>query len=293
MRWLNERLLGIDRRRLPPAWASTDVRAAGSRDRRAPARGSARVARTRRRALQRHVHELLLARRSAWRDWTCSRSPGFDVELAPLVVLRAAADLAGSARGRPAPGRRSAPSGCIRWPSAACRSSSSSPAVCRRFARTSRRCFGATRSGGRGASPTGRCCSRSSSRANAQAGARAARSGRRAVAAFSCTATVIRRRWAAWRRRRRCSAGFPARRSSISTPAAAAWPDRSATPAITSRCRARSASGGCCPPRAASATGPSWWRAARRAGIRSPTSPASRALHPAELIRVTRSKEPA
>ena len=106
-------------------------------------------------------------------------------------------------------------------------------------------------------------------------GTRAARSGPGAVADCSCTGTVIRRPWAAWRRQRRCSAGYPAQRWSISMPAAAAWPDPSAMRANTSRCRVPSESGGCCRPRGASVMVRSWSLAGPRAGIRSPTSPAS------------------
>ena len=57
VRWLNERLLGLDRRRLPPAWASDTFARQFRRRRRATA------PRERRRgALQRHVHQLLPSR---------------------------------------------------------------------------------------------------------------------------------------------------------------------------------------------------------------------------------------
>ena len=74
VRWLNERLFGIDRRRIPPAWASQHVRAsirqtssiaharpwvggfAG-----APSQSSTTRSRT------------TMRRRSAWPDWSCSR----------------------------------------------------------------------------------------------------------------------------------------------------------------------------------------------------------------------------
>ena len=80
---------------------------------------------------------------------------------------------------------------------------------------------------------------------------------------------------AASRRRRRCCRRSPARPSSIPTPAAAAWPDRSATPATTTTCRAPSANGSCSPPCAAASRG----RRRRRrrhlaAAIRFTTSPA-------------------
>ena len=87
-------------------------------------------------------------------------------------------------------------------------------------------------------------------RARVRSRAAAARPRRRARAGRCSTATATRKRWAASRRRRRCSRGFRGRRWSTSMPAAAAWRDRSATRASTSTCRAPSASGGCCPPRA-------------------------------------------
>ena len=79
---------------------------------------------------------------------------------------------------------------------------------------------------------------------------------------------------AAARRRRRCCRASPAPRSSISTPAAAAWPDRSATPREhfdVSRAdrRAAAAAGGARARRATRCSS----RAASRAGTRSQTSP--------------------
>ena len=65
-----------------------------------------------------------------------------------------------------------------------------------------------------------------------------------------CTATVIRSRWGCWRPRARCCRAFPSAPWSISTPAAAAWRARSATPETTTTCRGRSANAGCCPPHA-------------------------------------------
>ena len=72
--------------------------------------------------------------------------------------------------------------------------------------------------------------------------------------------------------RGRCCREFPARRSPISTPAAAAWPARSATPATITRCRGRSASGSCCPPRARCDQATSSSPPARHAATRWPTS---------------------
>ncbi len=65
VRWLNERLLGLDRRRTPPAWDAADVPRAGS-----AASSPARRRRSRRRALRRHLHESLSSRESAWRGST-------------------------------------------------------------------------------------------------------------------------------------------------------------------------------------------------------------------------------
>ena len=68
-------------------------------------------------------------------------------------------------------------------------------------------------------------------------------------------------------------------------PAAAAWPARSGTCAITSTCRAPSASGGCCRPRGAWTRTRCSSRAASRAGIRSRTSPApGRCTRPSSFL---------
>ena len=160
---------------------------------------------------------------------TSSSALGFDVALAPNRLLRPAADLAGSARRGRGARPRSTPTGCIRWPSAvaplvffepSCLSAirEDAPSLLRGDAQRRARAVADRARALRGVPRS------ASARRDAHVSTLAA--GRRA---FCCTATAIRRRWAASRRRRRCSAAFPARRSSISTPAAAAWPDRSAT----------------------------------------------------------------
>ena len=79
-RWLNERLLGIDRRRLPPAFAGRSLarRYAGP-----PGRGARRCSRLEGPAVPRHVRELLRAggRRGGRRR--CSVGPAAAVSLGP------------------------------------------------------------------------------------------------------------------------------------------------------------------------------------------------------------------
>ena len=66
----------------------------------------------------------------------------------------------------------------------------------------------------------------------------------------------------------RCCRACPGRRSRISRPAAAAWPARSATRAITTTCRARSASVSCCRRRARSMRDRCWSPPGLRAATR-------------------------
>ena len=68
---------------------------------------------------------------------------------------------------------------------------------------------------------------------------------------------------------RAAARGSPASRWSSSTPAAAAWPGRSASRPSTTRCRCRSARTGCSPPCAPSPRTPSWPRPGSRAASRS------------------------
>ena len=246
-RWLNEQLLGIDRRRRLPQFTAADARAVACRERRVQA-GRHRTAA----ALQRHLHQLLRPRDRARRDRGAAAA---GVRTAPRAerLLRPAADLAGPAR-----------RGARDWPSAtptrstptrapAGRSCSASRAACRPFARTRRR-----------------CCA-----ASAAQGARSRRASRVLFEEF-----VARARGNASRSKPGPEHGAAARplpsegdgrscapakallsripgcdASSISTPAAAAWPARSATGASTTTCRARSASAGCCPPCAAKRRG--------------------------------------
>ena len=101
-RWLNERLLGIDRRRdaagVEPADASRRLRAGGARDRQ---RRDCDVL-----ALQRHVHQLLRIRRSGWRRSRSCEAAGMRVGARAERLLRAAADLARACSTRPARWRR-------------------------------------------------------------------------------------------------------------------------------------------------------------------------------------------
>ena len=141
-RWLNEQLLGIDRRRTLPAWHARHVRAT--------LRADARRRRSRPQrcvALQRHLHQLLRPGDRARGARRARRRRACAPALAPQRLLRPAADLAGPAR-----------RGARRWPqrnadalyphadarpAASC---SSSRAACRRCARTRRRCCAARRS---------------------------------------------------------------------------------------------------------------------------------------------------
>ena len=245
-RWLNEQLLGIDRRRTPPAWAR-DTFAQRFARRHA---GAARP-RRRRAALQRHVHQLQRPRDRHGGASTCSRRPGCDVALAPhgccgrpLIsqgLLDEARD-AGRAQRRRAASDRATRGEPIVFFEPSCLSAvrEDAPALLRGDAQRKRA----------SASPSACVLFEEFLERDCAGRTRCARPASRARRRSCCTATVTRRRWACCRRRRRCWRAFPARRSSISTPAAAAWPARSATRASTTRCRGRSASGGCCRPRA-------------------------------------------
>ena len=186
---------------------------------------------------------------SGWPALHVLEAPGCDVGARAQRLLRPAADFAGAARRGPAPGRAEHRSRCIRSPSAA-------PLV---FFEPS--CLSAVREDvpvaapRRGAAPgaargRARGALRGVRRAGVAGRARAAFAQARTDADSAPRPLSSEGDGARSRRRRRCSRAFPARRSSISTPAAAAWPDRSATCAITSTCRGPSASAGCCRPRA-------------------------------------------
>ena len=200
-------------------------------------------------ALQRHVHELLQSRRSAWRRAACSKRRGSASALAPNGCcgrpLISQGLLAEARALRGAEHRRC----CIRSPSADGRSCSSSRAACRPCAKMRPTLL-------RGESPARRRQRVARPAVLFEELARAAAHGRTARRLRPGPATILlhghchQKAMGCSRRQRRCCRAFPARRSSTSMPAAAAWPDRSATCAITTTCRARSASGGCCRPRA-------------------------------------------
>ena len=96
---------------------------------------------------------------------------------------------------------------------------------------------------------------------------------------------------AASRRPRRCSRAFPARRSSISTPAAAAWPARSATPASTTTSRARSASASSSPPCASKPDGAVVVAAGTSCRHQIDDFTGETAVHPAVLLSAAREHE--
>ena len=205
-RWLNERLLGLDRRRVPPAWAAHDLRAAVS----AP---SARGRRTiRRQAPWRSSttrSPTTTTRRSAWRACEVLERAGFDVELAPnvccgrplisqglLATARRLADVEHRARCIPL-AERGAPLVFFE-PSCLSAIREDVPALLRGDAqRRAQRVADA------------RVLFEEFLENDCQAGRGAARLWARGRRRSSCTATVIRRRWACWRRQRRCSARIP------------------------------------------------------------------------------------
>ena len=206
VRWLNERLLGLDRRRVPPAWAVDDLRGAVSRAvrpnpagaTRPPSRSSTtRSPTTTIPAIGMAGAEVLRRarlRRRARANGCCGR---------PLISQ----GLLDEARRRPQRQRRPAVSAS---PSGDGRSSSSSRAACRRCARTRRRCCAATTQQRAQRSPT-RDAVRGVPRATrAQAASGRCRSPR-ARRGSCCTATVTRRRWAWSRRPARLLARIPAR----------------------------------------------------------------------------------
>ena len=106
-----------------------------------------------------------------------------------------------------------------------------------------------------------------------------------AAAAGSCfTGIAIRKPWDCCRLRKRSCRESRTRRWTISTPGAAAWLARSATPRNTSTSLGQSASAGCCRRRGGSRPTTCWSPAACPAATRSRTSRMARALHPAELL---------
>ena len=284
VRWLNERLLGMDRRRVPPAWTATSF--------------ETRFRRHRRQRPAAMRHDSVSATVALFNDtFTNYYSPGiglagvevleragFDVELAPLACC-----------GRPlisqgllAAARRQAESSVERLYPLAERG---------RADRVLRAQLSFGDSRGRPVAAPGRAAAPGPARGRARGalrripgermpgGTRAARSGPGAVADRPARALSSEGHGPAWRRPRRCSAGYPARRWSISMPAVAAWPDPSAMRANISTCRVPSESGGCCRPRGASADGAVLVAGGTSCRHQVADFTGVRALHPAELIR--------
>ena len=92
-RRLDERLLGIDRRRTLPELRSDRTLASAARARAADRRTARDVA-----AVQRHLHQLLRPRDRPRRARRARAPPGCGPALAPQRLLRTAADLEGAAR---------------------------------------------------------------------------------------------------------------------------------------------------------------------------------------------------
>ena len=298
-RWAGERLLGVDRRRVLPAYArerfdrgharrtrraGVPAAVAGAPRERAPGGGGvgpwgswhAPAAGGRPRPP---------ATRPRPRRWRCSSTPGATSTTPrrpkpPCACWRpsaqpsrwsptAAADARSSPRGCCAPraARRRRPwRRSRRTPNAACRSWGSSPPACRRSSTTTRRCCPA-----RPRRPwPGRCGRSRPGWRSVGARARCARrsTSRRATRRCCCTGTATRRPCSAPRLRARSSGGRRAR-CARSTRAAAAWPEASATPTTTSACAsARSGSSRPC-----ASTRARWSRAASAAATRSRTRP--------------------
>ena len=132
---LNERLLGIDRRRAAAAVHAPHARASGAAPRAArPTRCSSTTR-----------SPTTTTRRSAWPRSTCCAAAGVRAALAPQPLLRPAADLEGPARGRARDWPRATPTPSTPTPRPAGRSSSASRAACRPCARTRPRCCAARR----------------------------------------------------------------------------------------------------------------------------------------------------
>ncbi len=134
---------------------------------------------------------------------------------------------------------------------------------------------------GPASSPRPACCSRSTR----PRGPRRCRSPP-APRACCCTGIATSGRWAWSRPPRRCSARIPGvdgRRTP--RPAAAAWPARSATGAITTRCRRPSASGGCSRPCAGAADGTVVVAAGTSCRHQIHDFTGAEAVHPAVLLR--------
>ena len=112
VRWLNERLLGLD----SPAHAAGVERAETFAAAVSPRRPSV----TDRDPAARPCSSTTpspttTTRRSGWREPTCSRQPGLAVGAGAERLLRPAAHLAGAARRGARSGASATPTGCIRW----------------------------------------------------------------------------------------------------------------------------------------------------------------------------------
>ena len=247
-RWLNEKLLQIDRRRTPPSFARETFARRFARQIHNPHQSAVRNPQS---AIggpvQRHVHELQPSGSRRGRG----RVPrGGGTRRPPRLprLLRAAVDLAGAAGGSARSGadqrgrarRRGDARGAHRVPRAELPLGGPrrrAGAAARRRAAPGadrRRCLRAVR-GLRRAGVAGGTDSRQSAAGTAN------RAAARALPSESDGA--------ACHRPVRCSAASHRRPWSISTRDAAAWPARSGTRASTTRSRGRSASGSCCPRR--------------------------------------------
>ena len=240
VRWLNERLLGLDRRRAAAAVEPAHVRASASP-------GGPQSGATGTRAILFHdtftnYYNPQIGLAAA----DLLEAAGLDVGLAPQLCCGRpliSQGLLGEARERAgantdAPAIRSSPAGqslVFLEPSCLSAVREDAPVAAARRAAAPRR----------GASPTQRCCSRTASSSSARrSGCPDARDRPGHDPAARPLPPEVDGHAA--RRPARCCRAFRARPSSTSTPAAAAWPARSDTCASTSTCRGRSPSGSCC-----------------------------------------------
>ncbi len=229
---------GAARRR--PAAAVAALDATDAHPPPAPACGGGRCPRPGDSALCRHLHAVRDPgdRR---RGGGGARGRGHDCPGGAVSLLRTAADLRRGCWPRRGVWRRSPPTACTTPPGAESRSCFSSRAASPPCARTPRRCSVAPPRSGHARSAGPRCCSRSSSRANAPPAGCVCRYDP-VPRPWRCTCTAISGRWGWPPRRGRCWRAFPAPQSSTSTPGVAAWRDRSGTRATITRSLAPSAS---------------------------------------------------
>ena len=276
-RRLNERLLGIDRRRAFRSSSGPRLRIVGGREPSTPFR-TGTAARANVSSGEKHhvTPDVLLFNDTFTNHYDPEigvaalyvlTAAGFITAAGTEPLLRASADLEGPVVERARNGRRATPTRCLPMQRPAGPSSSASRAACRRSARTRRHCCAARPGGKPKSSRRPACSSRSFSRREAAPEPQAGPEDHPAAWPLPSEVDGPARACEGTPRR-----AFRRRRSSIWTPAAAAWLARSATPASTTTSRGRSGSASSSPPCAKSPKARSWSRLGRPAVIRSPTS---------------------